>query len=135
MPFLPWQQYNQKEITPFLLWQQYSPFWQLSKNLFAPLLHPIPLPFLWGGKCIYKPSPFEPKWSGHQVLSYPLISTTLSSYPPARNWRSTAVQKVASHYFSFGVQVAIPFFFLLCCYMLHVFLLLLCFLYCPSTFL
>ena len=43
-------------------------------------------PFHFGrGKSIYKPPHFEPKWSGHQVLSFPLISTTLYSYPPARN--------------------------------------------------
>ena len=127
IPLFPWQQYNQKEMAPFLYGNNTVPYCHLSENLFAPLLHPIPLSFLWGGKCIYKPSPFEPKWSGYQVLSFPLISTTLSSYPPTRNWRSTAVQKVASHYFSFGGGYFFSLFALLLpCY--HVF----CFFFVPS---
>ena len=49
-------------------------------------------------KSLYKPPPFQPVWlSGHCPFS-PLLYHSLLH--PARDWRSTAVQKVASHYFS-----------------------------------
>ena len=118
----------------------------ISSSISAFLLHPqtlhtnqITFPFKFPPnfpfhfarhKSIYKPPHFDPKSSPHHLLSFPLISTTLYSYPPATNWTSTAVQKLATHYFSFlEFQVAISFFFLLCCYYCYVLLLLLSFLF------
>ena len=61
--------------------------------------HQSQFPF-WEGplKSLYKPPPFQPDWlSGHCPFS-PLLYHSLLF--PARDWRSTAVHKVASHYFS-----------------------------------
>jgi hypothetical protein len=109
--------------------QLFPIFWHLSENLFPPLFHPGKLisptftpnsPSLFGkGKSIYKPSHLEPDWLGLRFFPLHLHSHL---YPPARNWRSTAVQKVVSHYYSFG---GFPTFFL------FILLLLWC-PYCPS---
>jgi len=81
----------------------------------------LPSPF-GRDKTIYKPSHFRAKLVRTHVpfLLSPLLSTPL--YPPARDWRSTAVQKVASHYFPLIGWVAIMSFCLLY----------FCFSFCPS---
>ena len=76
-----------------------------------------------GAKAYIYPPTSGLNWSGHRFLSFLLnyhFHSTLH-YPPARDWRSTAVQKVASHYFPLIGWVAI-FSFLYCYYCL----------FCPS---
>ena len=63
-------------------------------------------------KSLYKPPPFQPDWlSGHCPFSSLLYHSLLL---PARDWRSTAVQKVASHYFSLIWSEFLLLFFLFC---------------------
>ena len=66
------------------------------------------------GFSIYTP-PLWAKLDRTQVLSHfsHLTHSTPLYHPPARDWRSTAVQKVASHYFPFTGWVVASLFLLL----------------------
>lgn len=117
-----WQLFTKNKATPSAFLS--SHFWQLSENSFAPYLQPIPLPFLEGQNTYISP-PFRARLVSTGLRSTPLYYTPLSSttYPPARDWRSTAVQKVASHYYSLTQVVSYPCFFLHCHYLSCFFLL------------